>query len=304
MVYTLTWDHGVTADSVIDWEIDQNENDFATLSITVKNPRTGILAGNLWATLTRNAVTIFYGRLVGVPEDLQGNSVSLLFLARPDTYDDDKATLAETLKVAPFWDPVWTPPERLEEPDAVLEARPQYWHTDRVTHVVTVSDIGDGEDGTVVIDPDTVPYDSVKIRPGETPAELVTCNAEVQWRQAANGTLDMTDRLMEVADDAGTVANGYIVSYTGSGLLDSWPKIGQSIGGGWEVGDSTAERVEEFTSVLAVNVATGGYKSNTGLNPDGSSATRFPLVWDIVLVDENGTPIPAGSTIYDDGDGS
>jgi hypothetical protein len=54
--------------------------------------------------------------------------------------DVRKSTLAQTLKVAPFWDPIWVGADKRNDPDSVLEARSELWHIDRVTHDVTAVD--------------------------------------------------------------------------------------------------------------------------------------------------------------------
>jgi hypothetical protein len=279
--YTLTWDHGVTADDVSEFEVTQSEGDFAALSVVVKNPRVGLLSGNLWATLADGTGTLFYGRLIGVPDDLQADSVRLTFLARPDTYDADKAALAETLKVDPFWDPVFIAPDERQNPDAVLEARPQLWHTDRVTHAVTVSDILQGEAGTTVIDPDLVPYDSVKVAPGETPAELITCRAEVHWRQQAKGQVSLSAKVMEAFEAANSASGGYIITYSGDGLFGDWPRPGQNFGGGWSVANATIARNSELTSLLGVGMSTGGFTSSDTVPKTGG---LFPVAYQPVNI--------------------
>lgn len=293
--YTLTWDHGITAEQVIAFSIEHSEGAFAVLNVTVVNPRVALLSGELWATLSDAVGPLFYGRLVGVPVDLQDNSISLEFDARPDTFDADKAALAETLKVAPFWDPVWIAPTERTKPDTVLESRPQRWHVDRVTHAVTVSDILQGEAGTVELDPELVVYESVKIEPGETPAELITCNAEVRWRQRAHGQINISSLVLDAFREIGSTNGSYILTYTGGGLMEDWPKIGHSIGGGWSVGDTSVGRNDALTVVLAVACSTGGLKSAVTVPPGGG----------IIYVQEYPTiNVVYGGGLEDWGDGS
>lgn len=293
--YSLTFDHGITADEVLSFAISQAEGDFATLEILVKNPRVGLLSGSLFATFARNGTTLIYGRLIGVPEDLQANAVKLVFLARPDTYDADKATLAATLRADPiFWDPVWIAPDRRLDADAVLESRPQLWHTDRVTHALTVSDIIQGEAGIVVIDPETVPHDSLHMTYGETPAELISCKAQISWRQRAKGQLDISPLVLAAFTEAGSTFGSYILTYTGGGFLDDWPKIGARIGGGWSVGNTAYGRNDDLTVVLPVAMATGGFK---GVNvPPGGG--------DIFVIDMPVFDVVYGGGLEDWADGS
>lgn len=262
--YTLTWAHGVTAGKVISWAVEHSEGDFATMEIITRNPRVPLLSGELWATFSRNGSPVFYGRLVGVPENLHQNTVRLLFLARPATYDADKAALAETLKADPLkYDPVWIAPDRRADPDVALEALPSHWHIDRVTHEVTVSDIIAGEDGTVVIDPNMIDRDSLDLTYGETPATSVSVKADLHWRQKANGEFSIMKPLVAAFKAARSYYNGCMTTYTGDGLVGSWPKMGQSFGGGWSVSYSELWHDLEASSVLPVRMRTGGFASDS-----------------------------------------
>jgi hypothetical protein len=115
----------------------------------VVNPRIGLLNSGRqqwgwlsWDDGTSNGlVPLFYGRLVGVPQDMQNEVVRLQFIGRPLDYEAQKEALAETLRVAPYWDQIWLSEDARLDPDTVLESRAALWHIDRITHDVTVSDI-------------------------------------------------------------------------------------------------------------------------------------------------------------------
>lgn len=220
--------HNVEDEKIVDFEVEHVEGDIPTLNLTVKNPRIGLLAPSRkqWAWLSwfngSTIVPLFYGRLVGIPENIHNEAVTFIFHARPPTFNDDKIALAATLKVAPFYDAVWIDEKKRDDPDTVLEARTQLWHIDRVTHAVTVSDILVGEDGIETFVESDVPYDSVAIHFNQPPLRSVTVDGSVNWGQAAIGSV--------------TVNQGNVYeSYTGGGLISDWPKAGSSVGGGWEV---------------------------------------------------------------------
>ena len=111
--------------------------------------------------------------------------MTLAFTARPADYNAQKQALAETLKVAPFWDPIWIDPDQRDDPDVVLEARSQLWHIDRVTHA------GDGlrrpgrrgRRSTEFAESDVF-YDSVAVRLNQPPLRTVTVDGQVHWTQA------------------------------------------------------------------------------------------------------------------------
>jgi hypothetical protein len=208
---------------------------------------------------------------------MQDNAVQLLFIAQPDTFDADKQALAETLKVSPYWDPVWIAPDQRDNPDAVLEARPHHWHIDRVTHELTISHIIEGEAGTVVIDPNFIQYDSLHIAPGETPISKISCKADLHWQQKAEGEFSLRGKLRKAFKDAGSFdsTNSYITTYTGPGLISNWPKMGQSFGGGWRVTRSILLQSEDDTQVLSVRMRTGGLKSDS--QPPAFDPYWFPI---------------------------
>lgn len=242
---TFGAEHEREDDLIFALAIDHAEGDFAKLTIEMQNPKIGLLnAGRKqWAWLawegddTSGATPLFFGRLVGVPADMAAEVVQLQFVARPSDYEAQRRALAETLKVAPYWDPVWIAPDLVDDPDAVLEARPALWHIDRTTHVVTISDINSGEDGVLDLAGDVF-YDGLTQTNRQIPGRSVEVDAAVSWQQAATGTMNLTGALLKSAKDAGSGNGQNIDTYTGDGLATDWPKQGDRIGGDWLVGES------------------------------------------------------------------
>lgn len=150
--------HNVEDEQVFSLTVEQSEGDFASLEIEIRNPRVGLLTPTrkTWAWLSWDSGSaikpLFLGRLVGIPTSINQEIVTLVFTARPIDYVAQKAALAQSLKVFPFYDPVWIATDKLSDPDTVLEAYSALWHIDRVTHEVTVSDILVGENTSVVTD--------------------------------------------------------------------------------------------------------------------------------------------------------
>ena len=149
--------HARFDEDVLTVEITQSEGDFATLTVGLKNPGVGLLAAgrNLWCWLSwdqawtpeggaePDLVPLFNGRLVGIPRLAAGELVELQFLARPDDYNAQKAALAASLQVLPYWDPVWLAANI--SADTVLETYSALWHIDRTTLALSISDIIQGE---------------------------------------------------------------------------------------------------------------------------------------------------------------
>ena len=236
-------------EAIVGFEVSHAEGDFPSATIDLRNPRVGLLnpGRKIWAWLSwdgdsassAGAEALFFGRLVGVPSDIQENIVRLTFIGRPADYDTQKRALAETLKVRPYYDKIWIDPTRRDDPDVALEARPSLWHINRLTHAVTVSDILAGEDGTVSFGPSDIIADSLNISYGEAPLRRVAVTADVLWNQQASGTVDITPELVAAFAAAGTTEPNMVSSFTGQGLGDDWPGAEDDIGGGWKIGAAT-----------------------------------------------------------------
>ena len=219
-------------EQVLSFELAQEEGDFASLRLEVRNPRVGLLSINRkrwgWLSVSEGATLtpLFFGRLIGLPEEMNEDVVTLSFIAKPLNYQAAKAAVADTMRQAQYFDPLFIEQERRLEPDTVLEARPMVWHIDRVTHAMTASHVLIGEDGTLAFG-DDVYADSVRCGYSGAPQRKVVIEAQVRWTQYGYGTVPLSF--------AG------IRTYTGDGLLSAWPKKGQRIGGGWTVAQAFAK---------------------------------------------------------------
>lgn len=237
-------EHQVEDEEVISYTIDQKEGDAATLNIDVRNPKVGLLAPGrpLWAYLsfdtatTAGIIPLFFGRLVGIPTNILAEVVTLSFVAKPLDFTDQKFALAETLKVLPWYDPIFIDPklrpstdtsgQQTGDPDVVLEGYSQLWAIDRLTLELSTSDILNGEDGLEVFTPDEFTYDSLQIELGEPPLTSVHVAESVNWSQAATGSIDFGERWFDC--------------WTGGSIISGWPQKGSSLAGGWLVEDSFA----------------------------------------------------------------
>jgi hypothetical protein len=234
---------------IYSYELTHRENDFPGLTLEIQNPYVGLLAPGrkvwCWFSWQDNAGTIhplFNGRLVAIPRDLFKEIVTVDFIAKPPDYDAQKTTLADSLKVLPYYDRLWasqgsaTP----NSADAVLEARTQLWHIGRTDLVVSVSDIIEGEDGTILFGESGHDYQNMSVTYGQPPLKTVNMKATSGHTQAGRGAVDITQRIYSAFDDVGSgLGFPAIASLTGDGLYNDWPKPGTSIGDGWSVSSIT-----------------------------------------------------------------
>lgn len=220
-------------EQIVGVELDQSEGQFAGLKLTVKNPGIGLLAPGrqVWGWYSWDAgggdwIPMLFGRLVAIPSNLHGETIVLEFIAKPTDFAEQKAALAASMRVLPFWDPVWiSDVDAATSDDTVLETRAQLWHTDRVTLEVSASGIIAGEAGLIEITESEHLYADTSVELGSAPKVAVDIIGTVQFTQKGNGTIDLTRRLGN--------EYGIIVTPTGDGLMSSWPKPGAAISGGW-----------------------------------------------------------------------
>ena len=224
--------HNREDEQIISFAVEQVETEFATLSIEIKNPRVGFLNSGrkLWAWLgclnEGVVIPLFFGRVDGIPSNLHKEVITLIFRARPTDYAVQKMVLAETLRVLPYYDPVFIKEDAQNDPDVVLEGRTQVWHVDRVDHSLSVSDLIVGEDGLLEFEESEVPYDSVAINLDQAPIRWTRVTADVSWSQVVSG-----DGLL-------VMKNKTVHTVAGAGLVGGWPKSGTLVGGGPSIGES------------------------------------------------------------------
>lgn len=222
----------VFAENVFSFAIKHDEGQIPTLDIIIKNPRVGLLAPDrkVWAWLAWQSeaddpnyhgalVPLFFGVLVGIPTSLFQEKITLQFTSRSPQYIRNKQAVAETMRVMPYWDPVFIDTGKRDDPDTILEGWSALWHVDRLSLDITASDILEGEDGTVTYDEEHAFYDSVTLQLGQPPLANIRVEATVGWTQRTAGYF--------------TVPTVSLASYTGDTLLSDWPKPGAGIGGGY-----------------------------------------------------------------------
>jgi hypothetical protein len=243
-------------ENVFSFELDGIEGQIPTLKIVVKNPQVGFIApGRLywaWFSVSVNgaaATPMFFGRLIGIPTDIHENTVEMQFIARPTDYIRQKQLVAENLKVSPNYDPIFFTVDKRDDPDAILEGWSSLYHVDRITNAVTVSDILEGEDGTIAFAGADTFYDSVTMKLGQSPLVAVSVQAEVSWQQQYRGWFYVGQWAYP------TLGNEPVVQ--------DWPKSGSALGGGWQAGISWAGEVDPSPAAAAAATLPGSSTSGS-----------------------------------------
>jgi len=274
--------HAALDEQILSLQLSQQETEFCSLEITLKNTGAGLLGPERmqWCWLSWDdgeaVVPLFLGRLIAVPEQIEGEAYSLQFAARPSDFDDRKKALAESLKVLPFYDRVWIATDA-DDLDVVLGTRGADWHIDRVTHEVTISDHLQGEDGLIAIGGNHI-YDQMAIAYGDKPAISAAIDATVTWKQIGKGTIDISRRIYDASRAAKSIYNypgsNVIASLTSDGLKADWPKGGTSLDGGWVVNNGThIEDADKNTfNYYTFDVTYFGYASDSTATENSAEA--------------------------------
>jgi hypothetical protein len=288
----LRWD-----EAVFSFKLAQEEGDPASLTVQVRRPRNvdgdpiGLLGPGrkIWAWFALDcgpALIKFRGRLVGIPTSLFEDLVTLEFVAKPINVMAQKEALADTLRVLPFYDEAVIDPKRRKDPDVVLEGYTKIWHYDRETHVLTVSDEITGEDGLLSFDGASedgkVLWDGLGLNLATGPLARVDVTAEFTWTQQARGTVDLTNYLISHWPGQ---TQGQIPSLNAG----DWPKHGTGLGDGWEVAESTAKDLHDFS--------TGTQTRSGKITLEDTDDSTSTIQWMTSVTACNAPVLPLGSGI-------
>lgn len=231
-------DHAREDEDIYSITITHQEGQIPNLDVVIRFPEVGGVAAGLlgagrkqWAWLSwRNRQgdiePLFFGRILGFPENINDILVPIKFIARARNYVAQKQALADTLRVRPFYDPIFLDDKALEDPESILEGWSCAYHVDRIDLSWSVSDILIGDE-TIYFDESDIINGSVDIRSKGAPLRAVRMDATVQWKQNYRNTI------IPVA------VTGKMRSYNPGGLVSAWPKVGSSLGGGWVVAPLT-----------------------------------------------------------------
>jgi hypothetical protein len=219
------------------------EGNFGSLSVDIINRRIGYLGPGLhqWCWYSwfdgTSIVPLFHGRLLALPDNTQGETVRLMFVAKPSDYLEQKAALAATLRELPWHDPVFQEQQAVDD-DAVLETRVGHWHIDPVSLEVSLSNDMPGEDDEIIeVTADDHFYSVADLTYSATPKRRVKVKASGSYNQRVElAEVNLTPMLVKAFREAGSVFDYPLIgSFTSDGLLGDWPKPGDSLGGGWSM---------------------------------------------------------------------
>lgn len=303
----------VVDDTIFSVERHWDEAQIPFLLVTILNPRVGLLArngGNNWAWWSyqpssgSGVIPLFFGVLESVPDDLEDELITLKFIARSPNYIQLKQALAETLKQRPYWDPVTLDGKYRDQLEAILEGWSVLPCVDPVTLEVSASDVLIGEDGVITFD-GTAWYDNFHYdNTGAAPLTNVQVRINVHWTQRFIGYVALPSAQSpgtagsyqpplifnpyggEVIPEPSSTSNlpvTSVASYTGETFMNTWPKPGAQLGGGWRCEYSFVDDIYKVGLTPTVN-ASSIYTADPNLpkincNPESiTSSSSFPAL--------------------------
>lgn len=222
---TETWNptvHQRNDLGAFDVTIPHPESAFAKAYITAINPLASFssLEGRRVLISTKGRL-LFDGVLSGVPRGLVGQKLTLEAIARtPDPADVDTqlAALAETAKVAPFWDPLFVPEGSDALWEEILAGRSQVIAHSRIQGTPSLCDALGGSTNMVI----TPLNGSVSYSLESNVAARYGIKMTAKWKQLASQRFD----------DGGALWG--LNTMTPEGLVKDFPKEGADLGDGFK----------------------------------------------------------------------
>jgi hypothetical protein len=243
--------HDVMDEYVFRVDFKITEGDKPTLVLDILNPHIGLLntSRKQWVWFSRmgsngHIYPLFYGRIMAIPTNLVGEIITVNYIAWPIDFYQQRQALAEAVKVNGPYDAVFIDPAKADDPDTILEAISGSYCVDPITHVVTIEDFIEASDGNVNFTADTHFYDGFTIEVDQqAPLTSVLMDAQVGWDQTARGFLDMQPI-------------SPIVTYSGDGVINDWPKSSDQLGSGWSVFTGLASDQNHVESAVVGQIHT------------------------------------------------
>ncbi|RKT35284.1 hypothetical protein BXY70_1317 [Roseovarius halotolerans] len=251
---------------VLQLTMSHRDNRLAQVSLEVSNPRTPLSSLiDARVFLSDADGLVFSGRFSYVPRGAVGDTVTLEAIAREDDIDGQIASLTESLKVAPFYDSLFVPIGAEDDPAEVLAGYPRTLAYSRTGGGVAAVDALSGAT-TLELKPltDSIRYDV------EPVAKSYGVNLTVAWRQLIKQTISDPSWTRDLS------------TMTPEGLISAWPTLGQVIGTGFRVSESSiAEELDAFDRPQREQVERIEAVSSDELDPAWIDAGEFRRIAEI-----------------------
>lgn len=227
--------HGVEDELILSFEVIEEEHNWAILNVEMLTDISGSgflsVTRKQWVWFSDEFGALFKGRVLGVPQQIEERVIAVTFWGRASDHEARKAVAADALKIGPFFDIAFIAESRRDDPDAVLDARPAYWHVHRLTHAVTTVSAIEADSYS-----DLTPYayhDSIELsHTGEPPASEIALTVSVEWEQVASNSIDIASMFPAIE------------TLTGVGLMEDWPLPTEKQAKDYTYGTSVVKQVD------------------------------------------------------------
>jgi len=280
-----------------------SEGQKPVLEIEIENPRVGLLSTNrkTWAWVSwfngTTIVPLLFGHLVGNPVQLTKETMTIQLIADPKNYKHQVQMLAESMKVLPYWDPVWIEVGKRDDPDKILETYAAFWDVHPTNHDVIAVGLAAGPAGNIDLTEGDYFYGSFSSTTGQPPETSILMDATVPWTQSSRGIV---------------YVGSHIVRSYSNAIISGWPKPLTQLGSGWSVYASNAfdsghadmaesvsisyswqnkEKHHSNGDTMSLSVSQTVPKGPVGTSKVLTQSSQTGLV-DPFAVDEDGDPSP------------
>jgi len=217
---------------IFNLEITHKEGAFARLKILTSPPAEEIFSYKK-IKLTYKDQELFKGLLQVLPTDLNGELVTLCYVAQPENYQQEVTFIVDKIKENHEIDPLFISSEN--ELLDTLESLPYLIEWSRLSGEATLCPLL-GKEPTEITD---VFYDSLKLSLARKPYKAVQLNIHAHWMQQYHRLHDISETIKQ------DLPHGLLSTLTGKSLQKSWFKKGQTTQGkNYEVVMSSLQEYE------------------------------------------------------------
>lgn len=241
--------HGRNDLDVFELIISQSETEYALAELRLRNPKASL--DGTWLHISEYGKHLAHGEISVAPRGTVGSIYSLDVICRPEDAEAQKAALAESLKSAPGWDPLFSESEDISD---VLAGNGSVLAWSRTENAVSVVDPLAGSQSLNI-----VPLEgTLDVQADEAAPQSATLILEVEWKQ-------LNQRYHEIGPRIGRVE-----TMTHTSLVSNWPAEGESLGGGYRIAKSRLTENESDREDLAGEYEIGLLKIDPAWESFGS----------------------------------
>ena len=231
MHFTATWvkddavfdqySHYENTEVLLNLEICEQEGQYPWARALIKNPRCGLYNQKRYRRIfimvqqqDNLPLLLFDGYVMSAPLALTGEAIEVIFVAQPRDATQQRQQLQQQLKVAPYWDTLYVPPEKVDDIVEILDARSALLYWSRTGEPLRLTDIFWGSQR--VNRPLNIFRDRFTIHLNRTILTAIHVHVTATWTQHYRGRTNISYHLRRL------FPGGLINTLTPKSLQDKW----------------------------------------------------------------------------------